>query len=442
MPRFSFSEDPVESLHQLEPFIDSRIREFNAIDKGRKGLFGNGLMKSLSLNERGSDERVQHVFNFFRALQHGDAVAIAKIDEAEHNRSRKLIESKSLTLAEYKTLSPANEGTNSAGGYTVPIEFAADLSRNLGEYGYARRYARVVQMSRQKWELAGLLTKPSVSVVAEGAQITASKPTLDQLILTAKKIAAIYPITNELLEDANIDTYAVILDIFTEQFQIAEDQSWLQNSNTNWNGLLWYGAGAITSGVAANGAYAVSRSNNSAGGKTGFPQIGDAASSTADDWANLLYMQQVMPFSLYQDGCYFIDQYVAAAMFSQRGTQGNFIQAYDSLFETKEIGGKLKLYFSGIELCIIPGGIMLNANTTPYDSSAHVSTPYTILVNPKRSYCMMGLRGGFYVEAFREGTADGKSAAEYDLQLLRMKERVSFGCGRPDTMIVLRTDAS
>lgn len=436
--RFDLKTTDSEELKlMVQSMVTSTIKENAAIDKGRKGLFGAGLMKSLALKEPDAQNRVEKVFDFFRACVSEDPVLMNRASENNSAEYKSLLDANKITPWEFKALAPANEGTNSAGGYTVPVEFAADLSRNLGTYGYCRRYFRNIQMARKTLDLAGLLTKPSVALVAEGAAIGASKPVLDQLVLTAKKVAAIYPITNELLEDANIDTYSIILDIFTEQFQIFEDQSGFQNANTNWNGLLWYGAGAITSGIAANGARAYSRYNASNAGKTTYPQFGDTLINTGiDNWGDMLLLQTGQPSALFEGGKYFVDQNVLVALLSARTTQAVFGTG-NLLNWGTGLDGQPKLTFGGYEIVCIPSGIMLT-----YDASAHVSAPFTIFCNPQRAYVMMGLRGGFFVDTLREATVDTVSLGEIDAIGIRMKERIAFGTGRPETVSVLRNDAS
>ncbi len=437
--RFDLNEDGATKL------VESTIKKHDinvSIDEARKKMTGGGLLKSLATNERGSEKRMQDTFDFFRAAISNDGDMMERISRRMWKDAPNLVNEGKMTEAEFKTLAPWNETTNSAGGYNVPPEYAADLARNLGKYGYARKYFKHWGMKSNKLNIPGLLTKPSVSVYAENSAIAASKPVEDQTVLTAKKIASIFPITNEALDDSNIEVYAVMIDIFTEQFQIAEDQSAFQNLNTNWNGLLWYGAGTITSGVAANGALAISRTNVSTGGKTTYPQIGDAAGAT-DNWNDLLYMMQALPSALYGEGKFFMDQYVAIALFSMRDSQNRFIaDIVNGLNYQMGLDGQPKIYFKGYEIVVIPSSIMLNANTTPYDASAHVSTPYTVFCSPNRAWVTMGMRGGFVMDTLREATLDVVSLAANDLQALRMKERVAFATARPDTIVVLRTDAS
>lgn len=433
--RFDTPEHAVGSL--MRKSTPDKIIE----DARKEMMGGKGLMKSLAMQpgNQDGDRRLKKIFEFFQAALEGDEAYLFRSHKNRDAEAQELVNQGLISIAEFKALAPWNETTNSAGGYNVPNEFAADLARNLGKYGFARRYFRNWGMKSNKTNIPGLLTKPTVAVYAENATIAASKPVEDNTLLTAKKIASIFPVTNEALEDSNIDVYAAMIDIFTEQFQISEDQSAFQNSNTNWNGLLWYGAGTITSGVAANGARAYSRINNSAGGKTTFPQFGDAlAANGLDNWGDLLLMLTGQPSALFQEGKFFIDQNVMVALLSARSTQGLFGVNYDSLIEWNAgPDANWTLSFAGYEIVVLPSGIMIT-----YDASAHVSEPYTAFCNPIRSWTTMGTRGGFVIDTLKEGTLDTVSLAANDLQSLRMKERVAFATARPETVAVLRNDAS
>lgn len=421
----------------LKRFITSTIKESKNIDEARKGMFGGGLMKSLARGEKDAEQRADNVFNFFRTVASGNAYEIGKFAERNLAEYKSAVNDGRITDIEFKTLSPAIEGTAASGGYAVPIEWAADLSRNLGKYGYARRHLRNISMERNLLNIPGLLTKPSVAVVAENGTIAASKPTMDNLQLTAKKIAGIYSASIEYLQDTNIDNYGIILDIYTEQFQIGEDTAAFQNANTDWNGMLWYGAGAITSGVAANGARAVSRTGSASGGATTYNQLGDTAAAT-DIWGDLLLLLQNQPSALYEGGKFFIPQECLIAAIGMRDADKRMLNNIQGAFEVKTgLDGQPALYLFGYEAVVLPNGIMIT-----YDASAHVGAPFIAFCNPIRAYAMMGTRGGFTVDLLREATLESISLAANYLEAYRMTERLAFGIGRPNTVSVLRCDAS
>lgn len=123
-------------------------------------------------------------------------------------------------LASIKALS---EGTTTDGGYVVPEYFANEIIRVAGNYGVARANARI-------WPVSGWKTNvPTISnVVAyrvgEKSAITSSQPTFSRTVLTLKKIAALIPMSNELLKDANIATVDQMVNLSAEAFAKYEDE--------------------------------------------------------------------------------------------------------------------------------------------------------------------------------------------------------------------------
>jgi len=123
-------------------------------------------------------------------------------------------------LASIKALS---EGTTTDGGYVVPEYFANEIIRVAGQYGVARKNARI-------WPVSGWKTNvPTISnVVAyrvgEKSAITSSQPTFSRTVLTLKKIAALIPMSNELLKDANINTVDQMVNLSAEAFAKYEDE--------------------------------------------------------------------------------------------------------------------------------------------------------------------------------------------------------------------------
>lgn len=424
---------------QITSLVTSLIARKNVIDNNRNTAFGKtgGLMKGLLSNNTKAESDMKRSFDWFMAVANDDKAYLQKANDQYRIDWIEAYNNDELSRTEFKTLAPANEGTNSAGGYNVPLPFATELSRNLGNYGYARKYFRIMPMDRKSLAIAGLKTKPTVAVYAENAAIGASKPVLDQLVLTRGKLASIYAASNEYLEDANIDVLAAMIEIFAEQFGIAEDTNAFQNATTTWPGLLYYGAGTITSGIAANGAIAISRLANSAGGATSYPQNGDATAAK-DLWTDMLNMMAQQPSALFQGAMFFMPQEVLIALLSMRDSSYRFIANLDMGLEIGTgLDGQPQLQYRGYPIVCVPSGIMIT-----YDASAHVSSPFMAFCNPMRSWVCMGQRDGFTVDMSISGTNDTVNAFTNDLKLFRMKESIAFGCGRPETVTTLRTDAS
>lgn len=123
--------------------------------------------------------------------------------------------------AELKAL---GTGTDANGGYLVPETWASEIIRIAPKFGVVRRDARNYPVPAEG-DVVRLPTIGSVSVsrVAEGAAIPAVAPTTGQTVITVKKLAAITPMSNELLRRANVDTIDILSTLFAEAFAKAED---------------------------------------------------------------------------------------------------------------------------------------------------------------------------------------------------------------------------
>jgi HK97 family phage major capsid protein len=259
------------------------------------------------------------------------------------------------------------------------------------------------------------------------------------LLLTAEKVAAIYPASNEYLADANIDVLAAIIEIFGEQFGIQEDTMGISDQDTVGVGMLYYGDGTLAGqgDITANGAIGQFRGQSSSSGKTSFPQMGDAA-GTLDFWLDLLTFFNSQPSALFQGGQIWLPQEVVTALLSMRDSNHRPLANLDMGFDlTTGLDGQPQLTFQMYPVIVVPSGIMIT-----YSTSASASTPFACMLNPMRAWMCMGIRGGFEVDMSISATADSINAFTNDLKLFRLKERVSFGCGRPNTITVLRTSAT
>ncbi|MDP4236926.1 MAG: phage major capsid protein, partial [Bacteroidota bacterium] len=198
-----------------------------AVTKRIKSLPDRSALKGLDASspKNAEREKIRKTFRFFSAL-------------AANNYSE-LRSIQSTYDPEYvKLLAPQLEGTNSAGGYLVPEEFFADVIFLLNEFGFARKYCAQVSMRSNVLNVSTLAGKPSVTWTDENTAIPSSKATFGRLTLTAKKLAAIYPISNELLDDANIDIYNTIVRIFTNVFAQEEDTQVFCGSGSPFTGIL------------------------------------------------------------------------------------------------------------------------------------------------------------------------------------------------------------
>ncbi len=354
-------------------------------------------------------DKILKTFRFFNAVAQNDHQSLRSIMQTYE--------------PEYvRTLSPQIEGTNSAGGYLVPQEFYADVLFLLNEYGFARKYCAQIQMSTNILNVSTLTGKPSVSWVSEDATIPASKGTFGRLVLTAQKLAAIYPISNELLMDANVDVYNTILRIFVEVFGQQEDTQVFNGTGSPFTGIL----NTTGTNITYLGA-------SSTSGKTHYTDI------TLDDLINLV--QSVGP-AQQRGASLFVEQNTLSDLAKRKDANNRYLWdiAHSDVPLLSNVNGlnATGLTFRGFPVVSLPNGVMING----YDANPHASMPFVAFGNLQNAGCWMGIRGGMELRISYDATADSVNAFTNDLQLLRLSERIAFGVGQPGYLGILSTSAS
>ena len=131
-----------------------------------------------------------------------------------------------------------SEGTDSEGGYLVPAPLSNKIYEIITAIGVARREMTVLPMTADTLDLSTLATKPTVAIIAEGAQITASDLVFGRKTLTAVKIAGITAMSNELIEDANVDLISYQVQKFAEAMATYEDGAFFNTNTGAITGIL------------------------------------------------------------------------------------------------------------------------------------------------------------------------------------------------------------
>ncbi len=353
--------------------------------------------------------KITKTFRFFNAVSrndHQDLRSIMQTYEPEYIRS----------------LAPQLEATGSNGGYLVPPEFYADVLFLLNEFGFARKYCAMIQMNTNVMNVSTLSGKPSVAWTSENGTIPSSKGTFGRLTLTAQKLAAIYPISNELLADANIDVYNTILRIFVEVFGQEEDTQVFRGTGSPFTGIL-NTSGVVTTYLGAS----------STSGKTKYTDI------TLDDLINLV--QSIGP-AQQRGACLFIEQNTLTDLLKKKDSQSRYLwdlaQSNDPQIAGAVGFNGTGLSFRGFPVVALPNGVIING----YDGSSHASTPFAVFGNLKNAGAWIGTHGAMEMRISSDATVENVNAFSNDLQLLRMTERIAFGVGQPGYLAVLSTSAS
>ena len=137
-----------------------------------------------------------------------------------------------------------SEGTNSAGGYLVPQEFAARVIRLVETYGTFPAAAENVTLARDVMTIPKRSTGTTAYFVNEGSSVTESDTAWTQVTLNSKKLAVASRMSSEVMEDSA--SYVNVADQITLDFATSlalkiDQAGWLgagDGSSGSINGIV------------------------------------------------------------------------------------------------------------------------------------------------------------------------------------------------------------
>ena len=193
-----------ETVDSLEKELDKKSNElvkkfFDGIEKSRKVAIDTKVPV-----EKSTDQEV--VRKWLGCLLHRDHAGM------------KLLQKDYLQIT-----------NDSQGGYLVPTALLAEVNRFTEENGIARSDMRYLPFSGpgNTRQIPALASSVSVYWLGEGAAKTSTKPTFSLVDQTLEKLAAITPMTEELLEDSAIDIIKLLGELFGEAVAAEEDRVFL-----------------------------------------------------------------------------------------------------------------------------------------------------------------------------------------------------------------------
>lgn len=160
---------------------------------------------------------------------------------------------RSLLMGEQRAQS---EGTDSAGGFLVPVAYAAPiLDIAVAEMKVKQAGARVIPMDSKTTQVGRLESDPVPAWRAEGAAISESAGVFGAVALTARSLAVYVKVSLELMEDARPDFGQVLGTSLARAFALEADRVALYGSGSSNQprGLKNTSGVSITNFVGANG---------------------------------------------------------------------------------------------------------------------------------------------------------------------------------------------
>lgn len=316
-----------------------------------------------------------------------------------------------------KALTTSDSGSDpddAQAGLLIPVELRNEVLRIAQtQFGLARRDMFYLPFSGpgNSRNIPTLGTSVSVFWTGEGAKKRSTQPSFNLVNQTLKKLAAIVPMTEEILEDSLIDLNALLGQLFAEAISKEEDIQFFTGTGSPWTGLLNNG-----------------QLNQVAQGS------GDPSQLTADD---LLDMIDATPTGALNGAKFYFHRSVLSVLRKLKGSDGQYILQN-------------------------PGnGLPSTLWNYPYETSdafpalADVGTgdPYILFGNLKQG-AIFGDKQAIRIKLLTEATvgdtngsesgSDVQTAinlAEQDMVALRIVERVGYVVALPKAMTVLNASA-
>lgn len=305
------------------------------------------------------------------------------------------------------TTSTAGQSPDDAdAGLLIPTELRTEVLRIKETYGLARKDMFYLPFSGpgNSRTIPALGTSVQVFWTGETEKKTSTQPKFSVVTQTLKKLAAIVPFSEEILEDSAINLTALIGALFAEAVAKEEDIQFFAGTGAPWTGIL--NNGLVNKVVQASGA---------------------ASQLTVKD---LIDMEDATPSGALAGAKYYFHRTILSVLRKLTGTDGHFI------------------------LVPAANGVPATLNGYPYECSdafpalsTIVDGDQYILFGNLKQGAVFGDKQQLRVKLLDQATitdSDGSTVinlAEQDMIALRIVERVGYVVALPAALTVLEADA-
>ena len=365
------------------------------------------------LKELGLDKPQQKFQPSYKGSPVGNEEAFAKLEVKEKMASfiKAVYHKDAQAMASFKAM---NEGTGSAGGFVVPEEFAAEVFRIVEDFGLVAKLARKFPMNSDTLNVPRLSSSVAVYWPGETGAGTASQPVFEQVVLQAKTLMGITPMSNELLADANISVVDLLTTLFAEAIAGEIDNQGFNGVGAPFTGIL--SDSGVTTYAPANGT----------------TQTTFATASTPDNARTLI--SKIKPWAL--QGAAFVMHRTVWSFFQQAkaSTSGNYFLSTFNPVMTGTSAQGFPLAMAGT----MWGYPVYLSDKMP--SVTAVSTKFVIFGNLGNLF--MGTRQDLAVSISQDATVGSVNLFAQNMSAVRVVTRVAVAVGLPAAFAVLVTAAS
>lgn len=316
----------------------------------------------------------------------------------------------SAALSQFKAMT---EGTGSAGGFVVPEEFAAEVFRVVEDFGIVPKLARKFPMNSDTLNVPRLSASVTVYWPGETGAGTAAQPTFEAVVLQAKTLMGITPMSNELLADANISVVDLLVQLFAEAIAGELDNQGLTGTGSPFTGILSDTGVTVYTPATGNSTFTLC--------------------STPDNARTLI--SKVKPWSL--QGAGFVMHRTVWALFQiTKASSGGeyFVSAANPIMNPNAATQGFPLAMAGT----LWGYPVYLSDKMP--TTTAVSTKYVIFGN--LSHLFMGTRSDMAVSISQDATIGSFNLFAQNMSAVRVVTRVAIAVGLPSAFAVLATSAS
>lgn len=371
--------------------VASKLKELGLDTPSRKFLPAyKGSIVGKSEEDVAKMEVKEKMASFIKAVYHKDAQA----------------------LSQFKAMT---EGTGSAGGFVVPEEFAAEVFRIVEDFGLVAKLARKFPMNSDTLNVPRLSASVAVYWPGETGAGTAAQPTFESVVLQAKTLMGITPMSNELLADANISVVDLLTTLFAEAIAGELDNQGFNGTGAPFTGIL--SDSGVTTFAPANGT----------------TQTTFATASTPDNARTLI--SKIKPWAL--QGAAFVMHRTVWAFFqtSKASSSGNY---FLSTFNPVLTGAANTQGFPLAMAGTMWGYPVYLSDKMPTVTA--VSTKYVIFGNLGNLF--LGTRQDLAVSISQDATIGSFNLFSQNMSAVRVVTRCAVAVGLPAAFAVLVTAAS
>lgn len=411
------------SLNDAEKaFLREHASELSAEDKEKfadaleEGVEIDAVVKTLSDKFQKKAEEIADglVSKFSESIETARAKALGgdgleKKDKKADDKTREFL--KALFAgdkARAKALTTSDSGSSpddAQAGLLVPEELRAEVLRIAeDQYGIARREMFYLPFSGpgNTRKIPALGTSVSVFWTGETAKKTSTQPKFSIVEQTLKKLAAIVPMSEEILEDSAINLTQLVGALFAEAVAKEEDLQFFAGTGSPWTGILNNGSVNVVHQEVAGGITKLS----------------------ADD---LLSMIDATPAGALNGAKFYMHRTVLSVIRKLKDTNKQYI------FQNPGGSQPATIWNYPFEL----------VEAMPKASDVEIGDPYIIFGNLKQG-CVFGDKQQLRVKLLEEATitdTDGQTEinlAEQDMVALRIVERVGYVVALPAAITVIK----